>query len=57
MSYGLQASAFVPLNQNVSLVGFAEFDKLTGDVGDSSIVQERGSEDQVTAGLLINYTF
>ncbi|MFT5651685.1 MAG: outer membrane protein [Yoonia sp.] len=57
MSYGLHASAFVPLNQNVSLVGFAEFDKLAGDIGDSSIVQERGSEDQVTAGLLINYTF
>tara|TARA_B110000977_G_C10949283_1_gene444030 strand:+ start:500 stop:826 length:327 start_codon:yes stop_codon:yes gene_type:complete len=57
MSYGLHASAFVPLNQNVSMVGFAEFDQLTGDIGDSSIVQERGSEDQVTAGLLINYTF
>ncbi len=57
MSYGLHASAFVPLNQNVSMVGFAEFDQLTGDVGDSSIVQERGSEDQMTAGLMINYTF
>lgn len=57
MSYGLHASAFMPLNQNVALVGFAEFDKLTGDVGDSSIVQERGSEDQMTAGFLINYTF
>jgi outer membrane protein len=57
MSYGLHASAFMPLNQNVALVGFAEFDKLAGDVGDSSIVQERGSEDQMTTGFLINYTF
>lgn len=57
MSYGLHASAYVPLNQNVSIVGFAEFDKLTGDVRDSSIVQERGSEEQTTAGLMINYTF
>ncbi|WP_342070867.1 MipA/OmpV family protein [Yoonia algicola] len=57
MSYGLHASAYVPLNQNVALVGFAAFDQLTGDVGDSSIVQERGSDEQVTAGLLINYTF
>lgn len=57
MSYGLHASAFVPLNQNVSLVGFAEFDKLSGDVRDSSIVQERGSKEQATAGLMINYTF
>lgn len=57
MSYGLHASAYVPLNQNVALVGFAAFDQLTGDVGDSSIVQERGSDEQMTAGLLINYTF
>jgi outer membrane scaffolding protein for murein synthesis (MipA/OmpV family) len=57
MSYGLHASAYVPLNQNVALVGFAAFDHLTGDVGDSSIVQERGSDGQTTAGLVINYTF
>ena len=57
MSYGLHASAFVPLNQNLAIVGFAAFDQLTGDVGDSSIVQERGSEEQATAGLVLNYTF
>jgi outer membrane scaffolding protein for murein synthesis (MipA/OmpV family) len=57
MSYGLHASAYVPLNQNVALVGFAAFDQLTGDVGDSSIVQERGTEEQVTAGLILNYNF
>lgn len=57
MSYGLHASAYVPLNQNVALVGFAAFDQLTGDVAESSIVQERGAEEQVTAGLILNYTF
>lgn len=57
MSYGLHASAYVPLNQNVALVGFAAFDQLTGDVGDSSIVQERGSDEQTTVGLVLNYTF
>jgi outer membrane protein len=57
MSYGLRASAYVPLDQNVALVGFASFDQLTGDVRDSSIVQERGSEEQVTVGLSLNYTF
>jgi outer membrane protein len=56
-SYGLHASAYVPLNQNVALVGFAAFDQLTGDVGESSIVQERGAEEQVTAGLVLNYNF
>jgi len=57
MSYGLHASAYVPLNQNVALVGFAAFDQLTGDVGDSSIVQERGSDEQTTVGFALNYTF
>lgn len=57
ISYGLHASAYVPLNQNVALVSFAAFDQLTADVGDSSIVQERGSQEQVTAGLVLNYTF
>ena len=57
MSYGLHASAYVPLNQNVALVGFAAFEQLTGDVARSSIVQERGAEEQVTAGLILNYTF
>jgi outer membrane protein len=57
MSYGLHASATVQLNKNVSLVGFAKFDQLNGDVRDSSIVQERGSDEQTTAGLMINYTF
>lgn len=57
MSYGLHASAYVPLNQNVAVVGFAAFDQLTGDVGESSIVKERGSNKQTTAGLVLTYTF
>lgn len=57
MSYGLHASAYVPLNQNVSIVAFAELDQLTGDVRRSSIVQERGSEHQTTAGLVLSYTY
>lgn len=57
MSYGLHASAYVPLNQNVAVVGFAAFDQLTGDVGESSIVKERGSDKQTTAGLVLTYTF
>lgn len=57
MSYGLHASAYVPLSQNVAIVGFAAFDQLAGDVGRSSIVQERGSTEQLTTGLVLNYTF
>ncbi|AKS44915.1 Outer membrane scaffolding protein for murein synthesis, MipA/OmpV family [Octadecabacter temperatus] len=57
ISYGLHASAYVPLNEHIALVGFAKYDHLAGDVRDSSIVQERGSEQQTTAGLVLNYTF
>lgn len=56
-SYGLHAMAVVPLSDRTSLVGFVEYDQLTGDVGDSSIVSERGSKDQTTAGIFINYSF
>lgn len=57
ISYGLHASAVVPLSEKMSMVGFVNYDQLAGDVGDSSIVQERGSENQTTVGMLLNYTF
>lgn len=57
MSYGLQASAYVPIDQNVAIVGFAAFEQLNGDVAESSVVQERGSKEQLSAGLFLNYTF
>ena len=57
ISYGLHATAIMPLSERTSLVGFINFDQLTGDIGDSSIVQQRGSEDQTTLGLFMNYTF
>ena len=57
LSYGLQASLFVPLNDKFSLVGFAEFERLTGDAADSSLVVERGSPNQAVFGLALNYNF
>lgn len=57
ISIGLHAAAAMPLTDSTTLVGFANYDQLAGDVGDSTIVDERGSKDQVTAGLLVNYTF
>lgn len=56
-SYGLSASVMMPISAQTSLVGFVDYEQLTGDVGDSSIVQERGSQDQVRAGFFLNYTF
>ena len=57
ISYGLHATAVLPMTESTSLVGFVNYDQLAGDVADSSIVQESGSEDQVTAGLFVNFSF
>ncbi|MEM1051088.1 MAG: MipA/OmpV family protein, partial [Pseudomonadota bacterium] len=56
-SVGLGASVLLPLGNNFSLVGFAGYDRLIGDIADSSLVQERGSENQATLGIFIGYTF
>jgi len=56
-SYGLQSSILVPLSQQTSLIGYLRYDRLTGDVADSSLVQERGSENQFTAGVFLGYKF
>lgn len=56
-SYGLHAMAVVPLSDKTALVGFVEYDQLSGDVGGSSIVNERGSKAQTTAGIFITYSF
>ena len=56
-SYGLDATFIMPLSETTSLVGLVQYDRLTGDVGESSIVQERGAQDQFTTGLFLNYKF
>jgi len=56
-SYGLSMSLMMPVSQTTSLVGFVDYEQLTGDVGGSSIVQERGSQDQVRVGVFLNYKF
>ena len=57
ISYGLHANAVLPLSQKTALVGFVNYDRLTGDAADSSLVRERGSEDQTTFGLMLSYSF
>lgn len=57
ISYGLRATAVLPMTERTTLVGFVNYDQLAGDVADSSIVQERGSEDQITAGIFVSYRF
>jgi len=56
-SYGVQASLVVPISDRFSLIGFAGYDRLTGDAADSSLVIERGSPNQAEAGLFLSYRF
>lgn len=52
-SYGLGAALVAPLSRDrrSALVFVAGFDQLTGDAGDSPLVQLRGSEEQASIGL------
>lgn len=56
-SIGLQASLVMPLEKQLSLVAFFEYEQLTGDVERSSLVAERGSKDQLMTGVFLNYSF
>ncbi|MFK7993077.1 MAG: MipA/OmpV family protein [Granulosicoccus sp.] len=56
-SIGLHSSVFMPLTRATSIVGFLQYDELTGDVAESSLVTERGTTNQVTTGLFLNYRF
>lgn len=54
---GMEATLFRPINEKWSMALFAEYDHLLGDVANSSLVEKRGSESQVTGGLFLNYSF
>lgn len=56
-SYGVGGRLIVPFASGVSAVLFAGYTRLAGDAADSSLVQDRGSEDQANVGLFLNYTF
>jgi outer membrane protein len=54
-SYGAGASVIAPLSSDRSwaLVLVAGYDRLTGDAGDSPLVQQRGDDDQASIGMFI----
>lgn len=56
-SVGVHISAVMPLSKKKSLVGLLNYDQLTGDVERSTIVSQRGSKNQTTAGLFFNYQY
>lgn len=54
-SVGLSLRLLYPVNEKVTVLGFTNYDRLTGDVARSSIVTEKGSKNQFSAGLLFLY--
>jgi len=54
-SYGLGATAIVPLTQDWTAVIVAGYDRLTGDAADNPLVLLRGSEDQASLGVFLSY--
>lgn len=57
LSVGLAASATVPLSRRVALTATARYDRLGDEAAESSLVEERGSPDQASAGLFLSYRF
>ena len=57
LSYGVSGSIVVALTKHVSTLLFASVSQLGEEAADFSLVQERGSEQQGTIGLFINYRF
>lgn len=57
LSYGLSATAIMPLTDNVAVTLFSSVNRLAGDASGSSLVRERGSKDQAFIGLATAYTF
>lgn len=54
-AYGVGASALLPLSEDLAVVTFAGYDRLTGDAADSPLVRLRGSENQASVGVFVSY--
>lgn len=56
-SYGIGAMANMPLTDNINLIGFAGYDRISGDAEDSPLVEDIGSANQGRLGFAIGYRF
>lgn len=56
-SYGINAALTLPITQRAAITAIAGWDVLTGDVGDSSLVRERGSRHQGRIGVFTGLRF
>lgn len=57
LSYGIAGNLIIPHTKNVSSFLFASYTRLGDTISDSSLIQQRGSEDQSSVGYLLNYSF
>lgn len=57
LSAGLNASLAIPVTDRFTIIPFAGYSRLFGDAAQSSLVQERGSENQFSGGLIFSYRF
>jgi outer membrane scaffolding protein for murein synthesis (MipA/OmpV family) len=57
VSYGLSATALMPLTDNVSVNLFTNFKRLSENASNSPLVKERGSKNQAFIGLATAYRF
>ena len=56
-SIGVGTALTWTATENISTTAFAEYNRLSGPAADSSLVRERGSENQLTVGLSAVYKF
>jgi outer membrane protein len=54
---GATASFVYQLSERWGLYGYAKYDRLVGDPGDSPLVRRYGSRDQIAGGIALTYTF
>lgn len=56
-SMGFSGSLVKPVNDRFAVTAFASYDRLSGDVDDSPLIEERGTPNQFVVGIAFGYRF
>lgn len=57
LSYGIGGNIMIPHTQHISTILFANYTHLGDTISDSSLIVQRGEEEQVMVGFLVDYRF
>lgn len=57
LSYGVGGNVIIPHTPNISTMVFAKYSQLGDEIADSSLVSQRGDDNQATIGVFVNYSF